>query len=100
MKKSIKEIMQMSKEDIERICWGDCETNRCLFERSWWKYREDGYCIKETFEKSEKWIEIDDQNIAREKENYQNNVKFFKNRQKRYKKLIEKIKKELEETND
>lgn len=48
MKYTTKELMSMPQEEIDSICKCQCETKHCLFKKSLWKYRVDGFCLTDT----------------------------------------------------
>lgn len=89
---STKQLMQMSLEQIYQICGSDGCFKNCPFKKSLHKYREDGFCIKETYEKADEWIEEDEISIKC----MESWIKSYKDRIKRYKKLKQKISKEIE----
>lgn len=92
MKYSTKEILEMPLEDIYSKCSGQCETKNCLFKKSLWQFREDGFCIKETLKNIDKWLKKDEETI----EDLEDKIKIVKDRIKKYKKLQLIINKELE----
>lgn len=81
------EILKLSQEEIFAHCGHYCETKRCLFKKSLWKYREDGFCLKDCYEFADEWIEEENFKIKF----LQYAIKFHKGMIKKYKKMKEKI---------
>ena len=87
-----KELLSMKQEDIDNLCGGNCETKHCLFKSSLRYCRQDGCCIKETYQFIDSWIYDNKHEI----EDLENEIKIIKNRIKKYKQWKKKIEKELE----
>ena len=91
MKYTTKELLEMPNEKIETICKQRCDT-KCPFKKSLRKYREEGFCIKRTYENVDRWIYDDKVEIYQ----LEDNIAVLKERIKRYETLKKLIKKELE----
>lgn len=91
MKYTTKELFEMPIEDLERICGCNCMTKDCPFKKSLWKYRIDGYCIRQTYQNINKWCDNDDTKILRLKIE----IKFLENDIKALQKSKKAIDKEL-----
>lgn len=91
MKYTTKELFEMKQKEIDSICKYQCETKRCLFKKSLWKYRFDGYCIKDTIQVAERDITNLESGILYAKKR----INDYKNRINFDKKRIKAIEKEL-----
>lgn len=94
-KYTTKQLMLMTNKERESICRCNCETKYCPFKKSLWKYREDGWCIAETYLHSKAWIEEDNQEISDILNDAKLEISRAKLRIKRYKALQKTINKEL-----
>ena len=71
----------MSQEKIYALCDGQCGTKKCLFKKSLWPCREDGFCIARTYHNLNDWIEEDEghlRSIAIDAEVIKNRIKAYK----------------------
>lgn len=91
MKYKTKELLEMSLQELEKICDFECETKKCPFKPSLRTLREDGLCVKDTYKCIDKWIKQDTSEI----EYYKSRITLLKTRIKRYKKYKNIIDKEL-----
>ena len=95
MKYSTAEILNMCDEDIDNLCQGDCGTKNCLFKKFLRKYRENGFCIKQTYLNLDGWIKQDQDEI----QEYLYEIKRIKARIKKYKKFKRIMEKEVNNNN-
>lgn len=91
MKYTTIQLLNMTEEERSAICHDECDTSRCPFKKSLRPYREDGYCLADTFRLSSKWLREIDFNI----EHLQEEIQDLKIDRKHYEKLINKFKKEI-----
>lgn len=92
MKYTTKELFEKPQEEIDSICGGRCGTDRCLFKKSLWKYRFDGYCLKDTIEIAKNdIINLESDILYAEKRinDYKSKIKFDKKRIKAFEKELE-----------
>ena len=89
MKYTTKELFNMTNEELNKICKNQCETKKCPFKPSFRKYREDGFCIKDTYHCIDGWISEDEDNIKYLKDEIKNLEKRIQ-RYKTWKKVFEK----------
>ncbi len=92
MKYTTKQLLEMSYDELTEICNGNCETKYCPFKLSLRELREDGFCVKTTYEAINYWICEDERDIK----SLENNIKDLKERIARYNNWKKKIEKELE----
>ncbi len=91
MKYTTKELMSMTQEEIHEICDGQCETKRCLFKKSLWKYLFDGYCLRDTIQRAKidiVYIESDILVAKKQIREYKEEIKFNEKRIKAIEKEI------------
>lgn len=91
MKYSTKELLNMNLIDIIDICHGNCETKNCLFKKSLREFREDGFCISQTYKFIDGWIEEDESQIKSleiKKDTIKKRIKKYKNWKKKIEKEI------------
>jgi len=88
MKYKTKELLEMPSEKLLSICRGNCETSNCPFKPSLRKCREDGFCIKDTYNYTDSWIEEDETKIKK-LEFYVDKLKNRVEDYKHFKKLID-----------
>ena len=91
MKYTTKQLLEMSYDELEKICNLKCETKYCPFKPSLRELSEYGFCIKRTYEKINDWIYEDESHI-KSLEIY---IKYLKELIETYRNWKKKIEKEL-----
>ena len=92
-KYTTKQLLNMSQDEIDKICGIKCDTNKCPFKKSLRKYRFDGYCLKQTKELAESWIPQAYQDIEYYKQcinDAKSDIKFYNKAKKVFDKELEK----------
>lgn len=92
MKYTTKQLLEMSYDELNKLCGGNCETKYCPFKPSLRELREDGFCVQTTYEAINGWICEDEGEIK----SLESDIKYLKKRIETYKKWKKKIEKELE----
>ena len=88
---TIKQIMRLRDETIKKKCHWNCGTCDCLFPKHLWKYREDGFCIKQCLKFVDGWISDDESEIA----DHSRRIQILEKRIAKYKEFKNKMEEEL-----